>query len=221
MLRTMLMVLMVLMTLVGPFVWPANALDVGCTLDGLESSSLESLRSAWNGSLTAAGILWEGTASGRGCSWEGVGCVQNSNSSSFDCGVSSIDLAGVVLPTGLPTELSRNGFPNLESVNLSGCQLTGPIPQPLQLSFSSLRHLDLSRNHLSGNLSADVCSIDAFSVAGNAFSCPLPACCSPSDCGTCTPTGSSGLAWTWRQVAAVGGVFGVIFFVMRPLEFRS
>lgn len=70
-----------------------------------------------------------------------------------------------ILEAYLNESISLNflNLPNLETLVLANCGLTGPIPKELFL-MSSLTSLDLAMNHLSGNIPVELVSSNIFSI---------------------------------------------------------
>ncbi|XP_059639804.1 MDIS1-interacting receptor like kinase 2-like [Cornus florida] len=80
------------------------------------------------------------------CEWKGIACNELGNVIGIDLSYSYYELEGHQLET-----LNMSSFPNLVSLNLSGCGLNGNIPYEIG-RLSKLNYLRLSRNNLTGVL---------------------------------------------------------------------
>ncbi|XP_030553029.2 MDIS1-interacting receptor like kinase 2-like [Rhodamnia argentea] len=118
---------------------------------------------AWKSTLTNQSALQSWTAGGTigpnlsasPCQWFGVSCDAAGS-------VAKIHLPGASLGGNL-TGLNFLSFGNLVSLNLSQCNLTGPMPPQIG-SLSKLMHLNLSRNILSGRLPPTLSNLTRLSL---------------------------------------------------------
>mmetsp|Transcript_48661 Transcript_48661/g.122434 ORF Transcript_48661/g.122434 Transcript_48661/m.122434 type:complete len:256 (-) Transcript_48661:30-797(-) len=66
-------------------------------------------------------------------------------------------------------------LPNLTTFSAPYNQFSGSLPPTL--ASSQLQKLELHSNKLTGVVPEWVCGVQAFSLQGNSFACPLPSCC--------------------------------------------
>ncbi|KAJ3678298.1 hypothetical protein LUZ60_002101 [Juncus effusus] len=83
------------------------------------------------------------------CNWSGIKCVDRT--------VISIDLFLVPLKTNFPEPVL--GFGSLKRLNLSGCGLTGRLPESIGSDLRELEILDLSNNELFGPLPSSISNL--------------------------------------------------------------
>ncbi|KAI3419309.1 Protein kinase domain-containing protein [Psidium guajava] len=126
---------------------------LSCNAEVGANSEAEALL-AWKSTLANQSALQSWTAGGTigsnlstsSCQWFGVSCDAEGS-------IEKIHLPRASLGGNL-TGLDFSLFGNLVSLNLSQCNLTGPMPPQIG-SLSKLTHLNLSRNILSGRLPSD------------------------------------------------------------------
>lgn len=140
------------------------------SLDSSEVKALVALQTAWQ----PRG--WNGSPS---CGWSGIFCTPDGHvfSMSFRTSCRSKPFSA-----GIPTEIG--GLSYLSSLQLSCCNLTGPVPD----SFGNLIkivELSLGFNHLT-SLPESICNLKVYigdSPWGiwtpNDLACPVPSCVAP------------------------------------------
>nr|BAJ97371.1 predicted protein [Hordeum vulgare subsp. vulgare] len=107
-------------------------------------------RSLTNGTGGAALATWR-ESDANPCRWTGVAC--DARGSVVSLLIKSVDLGGPV-----PARVLRPLAPSLETLVLSGANLTGEIPGELG-QFAALTTVDLSGNGLSGAVPAELCRL--------------------------------------------------------------
>jgi len=99
-----------------------------------------------------------------------------------------LDLSVNQLGGSIPDSIGNLQF--LEFLDLSVNQLGGSIPDSID-NLQFLGTFFLNDNTLTGVVPSWVCnsyfSDSSYDLRGNLFSCPLPACCSSTGNGRCTP----------------------------------
>ncbi|KAK1383665.1 Protein kinase domain-containing protein [Heracleum sosnowskyi] len=94
---------------------------------------------------------------GNTCNWIGIKCSKAGR-------VISIDLSSPeIYATGELGKLNFSSFPYLQTLDLSGCGLTGSIPSQIG-TLSKLKHLSLQYNDLSGNLPSSLFNLSQLQV---------------------------------------------------------
>ncbi|KAL3740850.1 hypothetical protein ACJRO7_022039 [Eucalyptus globulus] len=136
---------------------------LSCSAEARASSEAEALLT-WKSTLenqtalrswTASRTMGDPNLSTRPCRWFGVSC--NAEGS-----ITKIHLPRASLGGNL-TGFEFSAFDSLVSLNLSQCNLSGPIPPQIGL-LSKLTHLNLSRNILSGRLPPTLSNLTRLSL---------------------------------------------------------
>ncbi|KAI6704614.1 hypothetical protein NL676_007576 [Syzygium grande] len=135
---------------------------LSCNAQVRANSEAEALLS-WKSTLENQSALQSWTTGGTfgpnlstsPCRWFGVSCNKEGS-------IAKIHLPGASLGGNL-TGLDLSSFGDLVSLNLSKCNLSGPIPPQIG-SLSKLTHLNLSRNELSGSLPPTLSNLTQLSL---------------------------------------------------------
>ncbi|VAI73621.1 LRR receptor-like serine/threonine-protein kinase RGI3 [Triticum urartu] len=125
-------------------------------------------RSLTNGTGGAALETWRDSDASP-CRWSGVACDARGNVVSLL--IKSVDLGGPV-----PARVLRPLAPSLETLVLSGANLTGVIPGELG-AYAALTTVDLSGNGLSGAVPAELCRLGklrSLALHGNSLQGAIP-----------------------------------------------
>ncbi|VAI85774.1 unnamed protein product [Triticum turgidum subsp. durum] len=125
-------------------------------------------RSLTNGTGGAALDTWRDSDASP-CRWSGVACDARGNVVSLL--IKSVDLGGAV-----PARVLRPLAPSLETLVLSGANLTGEIPGELG-AYAALTTVDLSGNGLSGAVPAELCRLGklrSLALHGNSLQGAIP-----------------------------------------------